>query len=181
MSGYHKSKEVYKYHRDVHGNITIIHVRGLYISGTHLEPAYWDHNVTITGISSTDGVTVVDYVNTTKSTYDYSGIRFIDCTWQHPLTVVDYTSSTHYMYDYSGIRFIDCAWQHPITVTSYTSSTHYMYDYSGIRFIDCTWQHPITISDPSTPVPNKYIDGYDHNVTITSIVSGPGPDITSPS
>jgi hypothetical protein len=152
MSGYHKSKEVYKYHRDVHGNITIIPVRDLYISGTHLEPAYWDHNVTITGISSTDGVTVVDYVNTTKSTYDYSGIRFIDCTWQHPLTVVDYKSSTHYMYDYSGIRFIDC-----------------------------TWQHPITISDPPTPIPDKYLDGYDHNVTITSIVSGPGPDITSPS
>ena len=152
MSGYHKSKEVYKYHRDVHGNITIIPVRGLYISGTHLEPAYWDHNVTITGISSTDGVTVVDYVDTTKSTYDYSGIRFIDCAWQHPLTVVDYSSSTHYMYDYSGIRFIDCV-----------------------------WQHPITISDPPTPVPDKYLDGYDHNVTITSIVSGPGPDITSPS
>lgn len=62
-AGYYKSKEVYKQHRNPeHDNQPeLVPVRGLYVAGTHVEPLYQDHNVTITSYTSSN-LNVVDYV-----------------------------------------------------------------------------------------------------------------------
>lgn len=60
MAGYYKSKEVYKQHRDENDIPHVFPVRGLYVSGTHVEPLYQDHNVTITSYTSSN-INVVDY------------------------------------------------------------------------------------------------------------------------
>ena len=79
MSNYYKSKEVYKQHRDaVTHEPKIIPVRGLYVSGDHLEPTYIDHNVTITQCTSTS-MTIVDYVD-----------RTIDVPTDHSVNVLDF-------------------------------------------------------------------------------------------
>lgn len=53
MSGIHKSKEVYKYTNTAQGK-RLVPVRGLYVSGTHLEPWYIDHTITIDAFTTTD-------------------------------------------------------------------------------------------------------------------------------
>lgn len=53
MSGIHKSKEVYKYTNTAQGK-RLVPVRGLYVSGTHLEPWYIDHAVTIDAFTTTE-------------------------------------------------------------------------------------------------------------------------------
>ena len=177
MSGYHKSKEVYRHHRTIENDVVIIPVRNLYISGQYLAPVYEDHNVTITSMQSSNSLIIKDYTTKSENTYDPSGVEFIDCNWTKSFNITDYTSKSMTQED-STVRFIDCNWVKSFTITSYTQESDSQND-SAVRFIDCNWVKSFTISEPTPPTPPDEVDvPTDHYVTIISMESNNGTIIT---
>lgn len=87
MSGYYKSKEVYKQFRDQNNQPKIVPVRGMYVSGRHLEPWYIDHNITINSFTSTPA-TVKSFTEISEEISD-SVMKISDITTT-PVEVTDY-------------------------------------------------------------------------------------------
>ena len=111
MSNYYKSKEVYKQHRDaVTHEPKIIPVRGLYVSGDHLEPTYIDHNVTITQCTSTS-MTIVDYVD-----------RTIDVPTDHSVNILDFYQTGSVSAIDLRTTYTDTTPQSCISVSVFTST-----------------------------------------------------------
>lgn len=77
MADYYRSKEVYKQHRNLDHESTIIPVRGLYVSGTHLEAVYEDHVITVTGFTSSP-LEFYDYTTKTINMQTESAYRILD-------------------------------------------------------------------------------------------------------
>lgn len=131
MANIHKSKEVYKYTDTANGN-KLVPVRGLYVSGTHKEPWYIDHAITITGFTSTEEI-VASYTAAETDVVDndsalvFTGISFTD------VDLVNYYSDSMNLYDsdvtsddsalsFTGLSFIG------IDMVSYYSSNESVYD-----------------------------------------------------
>ena len=170
MSGYHKSKEVYRHHRTIDNEPVIIPVRNLYISGQYLAPVYQDHNITITEMSSSNSLHIVDYTTKSENLYDPSGVELVDCNWTTTMSVIDYTSNSDTQYD-STIRLVDCSWTTTMTVESYSSISESAYD-SGIMLLSSNWTTTMSISEPTPPTPPDEIDvPTDHYISIISMTS----------
>lgn len=176
MAGYRKAKEIYMFHRNVHGEITIIPIRGLYVSGIHYDPVYEDHNITITELSSDGNLRIVDYTKVSHDIIDPSGDLFIDTTWNTSLTITDYhiTSLNH---DDTTTRFINATWETLMTITEYQTVSINHND-TATRMIYVDWNTDMNISPKPEPVlPDKY-NVMDHYVSILQLSSNNGLIIT---
>ncbi len=89
-SGIHKSKEIYKYTPTNSGN-QCVPIRGLYVSGLHTEPRYYDHLVTVVGFNSNEPE-IRDYTTAYKNAYEPAiivrGFQYVNPT------AVDYTTQS---------------------------------------------------------------------------------------
>ena len=159
------------FHRNQNNEITIIPIQGLYVSGTHYDPVYEDHNITITEMSSTmNSLQIVDYTEHSIDVYDPTGtVRFVDYDWNTTLTTVDYTSASTTHED-STVRFVDTTWMTSMTIESYTSEDETQTD-SGIRFISSYWTTDMTIVIPTPQPPDEANVPPDHYVSIIELSS----------
>jgi hypothetical protein len=107
-SGFHRSKEVYKFTETPTGR-KLVPIRGLYVSGLHTEPRYTDHLITVKNFTSST-TNVVNFTEVSRDVYTpcMQGVGFgnVDPTIiNHPISKVsmipdhlvkvkDFTSST---------------------------------------------------------------------------------------
>lgn len=117
MSGYYKSKEVYKQYRDSEGNPHITPVRGLYVGGEYTPPYYIDHNITITEITSTK----CNAVHYTEESCDLNPAEILKMSsyTTTPVGVVDYTENSTDMTE--SILKISSYTTTPAEVVTYTT------------------------------------------------------------
>ena len=137
MADYYKSKEVYKQHRNLDHESTIIPVRGLYVSGTHLEAVYEDHVITVTGFTSSP-LEFYDYTTKTIYMQTESAFRLLDvfCV-DDGVTLVDYTQRSQNLQTESAFRILDvfCV-DDGVTLVDFESKTIYMQTESAFRLLD---------------------------------------------
>ena len=169
MAGYRKAKEIYMFHRNVNDEITIIPIRGLYVSGTHYDPVFEDHNMTITQMTSDGNISIVDFTEVSHNITDPSGDLFIDTTWNTSLTVTDYhiTSLSH---DDTATRFINATWETLMTITEY-QTVSVNHDDTATRMIYVDWNTVMNISPKPEPVQPDTYQSSDHNVSILEMSS----------
>ena len=66
-SGFHRSKEVYKFTETPTGR-KLVPIRGLYVSGLHTEPRYTDHLITVKNFTSST-TNVVNFTEVSRDVY----------------------------------------------------------------------------------------------------------------
>lgn len=136
MAGYYKSKEVYKQHRDALVNEPhIIPVRGLYVSGTHTEPVYQDHDVTITNIDSSP-IQYVDLIETTANRHIGQSLNLIDFYTFGTIHSVTYSKASADRHIGQSLNLIDFYTFGNLTVESYTSTTADRHIGQSLNLID---------------------------------------------
>ena len=137
MADYYRSKEVYKQHHNLDHESTIIPVRGLYVSGTHLEAVYEDHVITVTGFTSSP-LEFYDYTTKTTNMQTESAYRILDvfCV-DDGVTLVDYTQRSQNLQTESAYRILDvfCA-DDGVTMVDFESKTINMQTESAYRILD---------------------------------------------
>ena len=134
MASYYKSKEVYKQHRNQNNQSEIIPVRGLYVSGTHLEPLYQDHNITVTDFTST-AVSIADLIETDRD-MELHGCNVLDFDMINNIDIVQYTRATATLSDLHGCNILDFDMINNIDIYSYQKTETTLPDMHGNNVLD---------------------------------------------
>ena len=177
MSYIEKSKEIYKQIRknkteqNPGGDPTLIPLRSMWVSGTHTEPYYIDHYMTVTEFSSTPA-TVADYVsNYVEDTID-TNLKFMGVNKTRNINVVTYHRNTMPdQKDNIGLKFlgINESWNMKI-VTYGRQYPEDQKDYLGLKFLGINKSWRLVIGEKKETVKNTD-DGPTHSVTITEFNS----------
>lgn len=165
MSGYHKSIEVYKFLRK-NGVPVIVPIRNLYVSGTHMDVAYIDHNVTITEFTSSS-LELYDYTELTVDVPTEHQFNIIDVELDSLLTFVNYTSAETSVPTEHQFNILDVELESSLTFTEFGNVT-----------VDVPTEHQFNILDVElenqmTMVNNTHTKKAvtDHMLTISDFTS----------
>lgn len=164
MSNFYKSKEVYKQIRTANNEVEIIPVRGMYVSGYHMEPYYIDHNITITEVTSTKCI-ANEYTETSFDPSPESVIKVSGYTSTAP-TVVNYTDTSHEMEQ--GVLQISDYSATPANVVFYSSKDQDLKE--GTLKVSA---YTSTAPQYATFYVNETNFGYDHSITVEEVTSTP--------
>ena len=176
MAGYRKAREIYMFRRNLNNEITIIPIQGLYISGTHYDPVYEDHNISVTELTSDSNLRIVDYTEVSHNLVDPSGDKLKDIAWNTVMNITNYHTAS-LSQDDTSTRFKDVTWNTVMNVYSYSSTSNSQTD-SATRMKSIEWNTVLNISPKPEPVlPDEY-DVMDHYVSIIQLSSNNGLIIT---
>ena len=165
MSGYHKSIEVYKFLRK-NGVPVIVPIRNLYVSGTHMDVMYIDHNVTI-----------VDYTSTQLELYDYTE-QTVEVPTDHQFNIIgigiaDTTTFTNYT-----TETVDVPVDHQFNIIGININNETTFTEYGNETVDVPIDHQFNVigvaletymSAVSIPTVEKKVT--DHMLTIADFTS----------
>lgn len=166
MAKLHKSKEVYKYTDTANGN-KLVPVRGLYVSGTHREPWYIDHAITVTGFTSND-TTVAPYTSVERDVFGDGTLAFTGISGGG-VNIVNYYSSSEELFedsvysDTSSLAFVGIV-PGDLTIVSYYTEQESMFDstvysedatltFTGLSKTNNTTQNLQILQKPQNPQP----------------------------
>lgn len=121
MSGYHKSIEVYKFLRK-NGVPVIVPIRSLWVSGSHMDVAYIDHNVTIIGFTSSP-IELYDYTERTVDVPSDHQFNIIGMSADGDITFIEYTQQVADVPSDHQFNIIGISSEDDITFTPYASTT----------------------------------------------------------
>ena len=167
MPGYYKSKEVYKQHRNDAYTPNIYPVRGLYVTGTHTEPVYQDHDVTLIGVTSSS-LGYVELIETDKNLPTDHAFTVVGFDLSDDINVVVYNTSSANLPTDHAFTVVGFDLSHDINVVEYGNVTEQL-----------PTDHAFTVVgfDLSMDLNQKqrissYVDvGYNNCMTITNITS----------
>lgn len=133
MGNIHKSREVYKYTPTATGK-KLVPIRGLYVSGTHLEPYYIDHYITIDAFT-TNEPTITDLTTSSVDFPPWHAISFIGADIVNGVNVDWYTTSSVELEPWHAISFIGAEIANGVDVEWYTASVKELEPWHAISFI----------------------------------------------
>lgn len=164
MSGFYKSKEVYKHYRDSNGDPHITPVRGLYVGGEYTPPYYIDHNITITEINSTR----CDAVEYTTAEYDVKPENILIATGYSStsIDVIEYTNREMEMTE--GILMLSSYSSSSLEITYYTTQEK---DHNE-RILEMTSYSSTSPEYDEFSSSNTDL-GHDYCITVTEVTSTP--------
>ena len=177
MSYIEKSKEIYKQIRknkteeNPGGDPTLIPLRGMWVSGTHTEPVYMDHYMTVTAFTSTPAV-AVDYVSKYIEHTENTNLKFMGINKSWHMNIVTYHRNTMPdQTDNTNLKFlgVNKSW-HMNIVTYGRQYPEDQKDYLGLKFMGINMTRRIVIGEKTTSAKNTD-DGPTHSITITGFTS----------
>ena len=166
MANIHRSQEVYKRIEGMHADDRPLRaVRGLYVSGTHLNPEYIDHNITITDFTESNPLVVVNFTERTETTPDDHVLNFIGMD-VGMLSIDFYSTATATTPDDHVLNFIGCDVS-PIEIEAYGQSTKTVPDDHVLNFIG------LDVSEMSVSwySSKSYQTSGEHMITVRSFTS----------
>lgn len=146
MPNYHKSIEVYKtIHTDQ--GYKLFPVRGLYVSGEHLEPSYSDHLISLQSWNS-NPAEIVDYTFREVPIEPDHNVNLIDLSFAD-INLITYSTSSYDLPHDHIVNLLDLIFEEP-TLTDFRQSTVSLSQDHNVNLLECEFTDVtlVTMSQP---------------------------------
>lgn len=177
MSYIEKSEEIYKQVRknktpeNPGGDPTLIPLRSMWVSGTHTEPVYKDHYITLTNFNS-NTATVDDYTTKHETTTDDTCVHFLGIEKIQHIGIIDYHRRTlPNQTDDTCVHFLGIEKIQHLNITTY--GRYYMpnqTDDTCVHFLGIEKIEHLTFGEKVQKNKNTN-DGPTHSITVTGFDS----------
>lgn len=141
MPNVHRSQEVYKRIKGLRGDAQPLRaLRGLYVSGTHLEPQYIDNNISITDFGTSVELKVVNYTQKDQTMPDDHILSFLNIETNQP-KITSYTTTSKSLPDDHILQFLNVETNQP-RIVSYETKKESLPDDHILQFLNVETNQP---------------------------------------